>query len=146
MPDTAPANPPQTPSQISSETSSKTSPDSALLTQAIQNLLDENKAEEIITIDLRGKTSIADQMIIASGRSNRQVSALASRIIDFLREEHGIRARSEGQSEGDWVLIDAQDIIIHLFRPEVRAFYALEKMWAMPGGQTPDKAPNTRDI
>lgn len=137
MPDnTAPAEP---------KAASKT-PDSTALSQAIQNLLDENKAEEIIAIDLRGKTSIADHMIIASGRSNRQVSALASRIVDFLREEHGIRARTEGQSEGDWVLIDAQDIIVHLFRPEVRAFYALEKMWALPAGQTPDKAPNTRDL
>lgn len=136
MPDMAPAQP----------KASSSTPDSTALTQAIKNLLDENKAEEIIAIDLRGKTSIADHMIIASGRSNRQVSALASRIVDFLREEHSIRARTEGQSEGDWVLIDAQDIIVHLFRPEVREFYALEKMWALPAGQTPTKAPNTRDL
>lgn len=137
MPDsTAPAD---------TSAASKT-PDSAILAQAINALLDENKAEEIISIDLRGKTSIADHMIIASGRSNRQVSALASRIVDFLREEHGLRARTEGQSEGDWVLIDAQDIIVHLFRPEVRQFYALEKMWALPAGQTPDQAPNIRTI
>lgn len=119
--------------------------DPALLAQQLHALLDENKAEEIVTIDLRGKTSIADTMIIASGKSNRQVSALAGRVIDLLREEYGMRARAEGQSEGDWVLIDAQDVIVHLFRPEVRSFYALEKMWAMPGGQA-DKAPNTRDL
>jgi ribosome-associated protein len=134
LPDTAPAS--DAPKSV----------DPAVLAQAIAALLDENKAEEILTIDLRGKTSIADTMIIASGRSNRQVSALASRVIDTLREDYGLRARAEGQSEGDWVLIDAQDIIVHLFRPEVRAFYALEKMWAVPGGPTPDKAPNTRDL
>ena len=140
MPDTAPSNPTNPPAKPAVPF------DSAVLVAAIKNLLDENKAEEIITIDLRGKTSIADHMIIASGRSNRQVSALASRIVDFLREEYNMRARTEGQSEGDWVLIDAQDVIIHLFRPEVRVFYALEKMWAMPGGHIADKAPNTRDI
>ncbi len=119
--------------------------DPVLLAKALTALLDENKAEEILAIDLRGKTSIADTMIIASGKSNRQVSALAGRIVDMLREDYGMRARCEGQSEGDWVLIDAQDVIIHLFRPEVRTFYALEKMWAIPGGPV-DKAPNSRDI
>jgi ribosome-associated protein len=118
-------------------------PDSTTLAKILSELLDENKAEEITTIDLRGKTSIADVMIIASGRSGRQVSSLASRCVDLLRETYGLRARSEGQAEGDWVLIDAGDVIIHLFRPEVRAFYALEKMWAMP---QPTQAPNIRSV
>lgn len=117
--------------------------ESSVLAKILSDMLDENKAEEIVTIDLRGKTSIADVMIIASGRSNRQVSALASKCVDLLREEYGIRARSEGQSEGDWVLIDARDVIVHLFRPEVRTFYALEKMWAQPH---PDQAPNIRSV
>ena len=121
--------------------------DSASLAAALAAMLDENKAEEIITIDLRGKTSIADMMIIASGRSGRQVSALAQKCADLLREDYGLRARTEGQSEGDWVLIDAQDIIIHLFRPEVRAFYALEKIWAAPAGSaTQTAAPNIRSV
>jgi ribosome-associated protein len=113
------------------------------LTKALCHVLDENKAEEIVTIDLQGKTSIADMMIIASGRSGRQVNALAHKLIDYLRETHNLRARVEGLSEGDWVLIDAHDVIIHLFRPEVRQFYALEKMWAQPH---PDQAPNVRSV
>lgn len=123
-------------------------PDSDTLAAELTALLDENKAEDIVTIDLRGKTSIADMMIIATGRSNRQVSSLASRVVDHLREKYNLRARSEGQSEGDWVLIDGGDIILHIFRPDVREFYALEKMWALPGGAVSDKAiaPNVRSI
>jgi ribosome-associated protein len=113
------------------------------LAQTLCGLLDENKAEDIVTIDLKGKTTIADVMIVASGRSGRQVNALAHKLIDYMRETHNLRARVEGLSEGDWVLIDAHDVIIHLFRPEVRQFYALEKMWAQP---QPDQAPNTRNI
>ena len=125
------------------------SPDPDALARAIAAVLDENKADDIVTIDLRGKTSIADVMIIASGRSNRQVSALASRVIDLLRAEHDLRARAEGQAEGDWVLIDAKDVIVHVFRPEVRAFYALEKMWATGATPAPTDtrpAPNTRSV
>lgn len=113
------------------------------LAQTLCGLLDENKAEEIVTIDLQGKTSIADMMVIANGRSGRQVNALAHKLIDYLRETHNLRARVEGLAEGDWVLIDAHDVIVHLFRPEVRQFYALEKMWAQP---QPEQAPNTRAI
>ncbi|NKD87700.1 ribosome silencing factor [Haematospirillum sp. 15-248] len=100
----------------------------------IGNCLDANKAEHITVIDIRDKTSAADTMIIASGRSPRHVSALAGHVVDMLRE-HGIRAATEGRETCDWVLIDAGDILVHLFRPEVRAFYNLERMWG--GGNAP---------
>jgi len=87
------------------------------------------KAEDIITIDLSGKTSIGDYMVIASGRSQRHVASVADRVVEGLREA-GVRdVRVEGTPHCDWVLIDAGDVIVHVFRPEVRAFYNLEKMW-----------------
>jgi ribosome-associated protein len=88
------------------------------------------KAEDTVTIDLAGKSSLADYMVVTSGRSNRQVGAIADRIAEDLAKA-GIRGvRIEGQPHCDWVLIDAGDVIVHVFRPEVRAFYNLEKMWA----------------
>ncbi len=98
--------------------------------------LDDMKAEDILTIDLRGKTSLADYMVVASGRSNRHVGAVADNVIDDLNKS-GIKGiRAEGMPNCDWVLIDAGDVILHLFRPEVRAFYNLEKMW-MAGRKAP---------
>ena len=92
--------------------------------------IDDLKAEDTITIDLAGKTSIADFMVVTSGRSNRQVSAITDHLLKDLAEA-GVRGvRAEGLPHCDWVLIDAGDIIVHVFRPEVRAFYNLEKMWA----------------
>ncbi|MEP3115882.1 ribosome silencing factor [Nisaea sp.] len=91
--------------------------------------LDDIKAEDLVVIDLEGKTSICDTMLIASGRSTRQVAAMAQHLIEELKSA-GIKGISvEGLSQGDWVLVDAGDIIVHLFRPEVREFYGLEKMW-----------------
>ena len=95
----------------------------------ITTRLDQDKAEDIVTIDLRGKSAIADHMVIASGRSTRQVSALTEKLIDVLKQTYGVIARVEGKDAGDWVLLDAGDVIVHLFRPEVREFYQLEKMW-----------------
>ena len=98
--------------------------------------LEDIKAEDTITIDLHGKTSIGDYMVVTSGRSNRHVGAVADRVLKDL-SEHGVRhIRVEGLPHCDWVLIDAGDVIVHVFRPEVRAFYNLEKMWssARPGG------------
>ena len=90
------------------------------------------KAEDTVTIDLTGKSSIADAMVVTSGRSNRHVGAVADRVLDDLAQA-GLRdARVEGMPHCDWVLIDAGDVIVHVFRPEVRAFYNLEGMWA-PG-------------
>ncbi|WP_430910451.1 ribosome silencing factor [Methylobacterium sp. sgz302541] len=91
--------------------------------------LDEMKAEETIAIDLAGKTSLADTMIIASGRSQRHVGAIADKIIQDMKTNGFGTARVEGMPACDWVLIDAGDIIVHIFRPEVRGFYNLEKMW-----------------
>ena len=96
---------------------------------AIIESLEDDKAEELLVIDLEGKTSIADKMIIASGRSARHVSALADHITQRLKAEGTKRLRVEGLPNADWVLIDSGDIIVHLFRPEVRAFYNLERIW-----------------
>ena len=96
--------------------------------------LDQDKAEEIVQIDLRGKTSIGDYMVIASGRSTRQVTAMAEKLVDRLKQEYGRACKVEGKEAGDWVLIDTGDVVVHIFRPEVREFYQLEKMW-LPAGQ-----------
>lgn len=91
--------------------------------------LDDAKAENVVTIDLTGKSSIGDHMVIASGRSQRQVGAIADRLLRRLKDVGHGRARVEGLGQCDWVLIDTGDVIIHIFRPEVREFYNLEKMW-----------------
>ena len=89
--------------------------------------LEDGKAEEIVTIDLAGKTTIADHMVIASGRSTRQLLALTEHLDEVLSRR--TRISIEGKTQGDWVLIDAGDVIVHLFRPEIRGYYNLEKMW-----------------
>ncbi len=91
--------------------------------------LEDSKGEEIASIDITGKSAMADYMVVASGRSARHVAAIADRLISDLKEAGGDHFRVEGLPAGDWVLIDAGDIIVHVFRPEVRAFYNLEKMW-----------------
>jgi len=91
--------------------------------------LDDMKAEETVEIDLTGKTSIADTMIITSGRSQRHVGAIADRVLQALKDKGFGSARVEGLPACDWVLIDAGDVLVHIFRPEVRGFYNLEKMW-----------------
>ena len=99
------------------------------LLERILTSLTDDKAEEIVQIDLRGKSSMADYMVICSGRSNRQVAAISEHLADDLKQEFGILSKMEGKDQGDWVLIDAGDIVVHVFRPEVREFYQLEKMW-----------------
>ncbi len=99
------------------------------LHQTILQSLDDDQAQEIITIPLEGKSSIADHMVIASGRSSRQVAAMAQKLSERIKKAHGINVRTEGLPVADWVLIDAGDVIVHLFRPEVRSFYNLERMW-----------------
>lgn len=91
--------------------------------------LEDGKAEEIVTIDLEGKSSIGDFMVVASGRSHRHVAAIADKLAKQLREAGFSRPRVEGNDSNDWVLVDAGSIIIHIFRPEVREFYNIEKMW-----------------
>lgn len=90
--------------------------------------LDDDKAQDVLAIDLVGKTSIADRMIIASGTSGRMVSAMAEHLGQKLRQA-GFKPKSEGEKHGDWVVIDAGDVIVHLFRPEVRTFYNIERIW-----------------
>jgi ribosome-associated protein len=92
--------------------------------------LDDDKALDVVSIPLSGKSNIADYMVIASGRSTRQVAAMAQKLTERLKRELGRSARVEGLPVADWVLIDADDVIVHIFRPEVRSFYNLERMWA----------------
>ncbi len=106
--------------------------------------LEDDKAEEVVTIDLRGRSAMADHMVIASGRSSRQVASIADKLVERLKEQAGRTARVEGKETGDWVLIDADDVIIHVFRPEVREFYQLEKMW-MPADSLKSLAASTSE-
>lgn len=104
--------------------------DSAARLALVQTSLEDDKAEDVLIVDLRGKSPMADYMVIASGRSARHVAAMCEKLMDRMKETFGERPRSEGVEHGDWALIDAGDVIAHVFRPEVREFYALEKMWA----------------
>ena len=92
--------------------------------------LDDDQAVEVVSIPLSGKSNIADHMVIASGRSTRQVASMAVKLGDKIKERFGKHVRIEGLPAADWVLIDADDVIVHIFRPEVRNFYNLERMWA----------------
>jgi ribosome-associated protein len=98
--------------------------------QSIMAVLEDAKAEDAVAIDLAGKTSLADHMVIATGRSDRHVGAIAEQVISRLKDEGHGSARVEGMPLCEWVLIDAGDVIVHIFKPEVRAFYNLEKMWS----------------
>ena len=102
---------------------------SELLLDRILTSLKNDKAEDIVQIDLRGKSSICDYMIVASGRSSRQVTAISEKLVDNIKKDFGRSSKVEGKNAGDWVLIDTGDVIVHVFRPEVREFYQLEKMW-----------------
>lgn len=97
--------------------------------------LEDDKAEDIVAIDLAGKSSMADHMVICSGRSTRQVAAISEKLLDRLKAQTGLSAKVEGKDQGDWVLIDTGDVVVHVFRPEVRDFYQLEKMWMTPAIQ-----------
>jgi ribosome-associated protein len=110
------------------------------LSRIILASLDDDKAEDVVVIDLNEKSSVADAMIIASGRSQRHVGAIADHLLKALKEAGQGRAKVEGLPACDWVLLDAGDVIVHLFRPEVRAYYNLEKMW----GEAPYVAPAAR--
>ncbi len=107
------------------------------MTKTILESLDDDKAQDVQDIDLVGKTSIADRMIVASGTSGRMVIAMAQHLVTKLKAL-GMKPRSEGEQHGDWVLVDAGDVIVHLFRPEVRAFYGVERIWQNPA-LTPSK-------
>lgn len=110
------------------------------LLDAILLSLDDDKAEEVVQIDLSGRSAMADHMVIASGRSSRQVAAIAEKLLERLKDKFRLTARVEGKETGDWVLIDTGDVVVHVFRPEVREFYQLEKMWQVTpaGGASPN--------
>ncbi|OYY92025.1 MAG: ribosome silencing factor [Sphingomonas sp. 28-66-16] len=110
------------------------------LHQLVLASLDDDQAVETVSIPLAGKSSIADHMVIASGRSTRQVASMASKLSEKIKVELGRSVRIEGLPTADWVLIDAGDVIVHLFRPEVRSFYNLERMWAF--GDAPTVVPD----
>jgi ribosome-associated protein len=116
--------------QRAPERVSKVRPDAEEALRLVLASIDDMKAEDTVTIDLTGKSAIADTMVITSGRSNRQVGAIADRVVQDLHKAGLKNVRVEGMPHCDWVLIDAGDVIVHVFRPEVRTFYQLEKMWA----------------
>lgn len=102
--------------------------------------LDDDKAQDIVVIDLAGKSSIADHMIVCTGTSQRHIGAMAEHLRERLKSAGVRKLAIEGVAQGDWVLIDGGDVIVHIFRPEVRAFYDLEKMWAPAGVDRPRAA------
>ena len=104
-------------------------PDSAALLEDVAHWLDDAKAEDIVSIPLKGKSALGDFMVVASGRNDRHVAAIAEQLRDKLKARGEARVRVEGLNACDWVLIDTGDVIVHVFRPEVREFYNLEKMW-----------------
>lgn len=109
------------------------------LHRLVLSSLDDDQAVETVTIPLAGKSSIADHMVVASGRSSRQVGSMAAKLVEKIKALTGRNPRVEGMPTADWVLIDAGDVIVHLFRPEVRSFYNLERMWAF--GDAPRAVP-----
>jgi ribosome-associated protein len=111
---------------------SKPIPDAAAVLSAVTATLDDNKAEDVVVIDLSGKTSIADYMVIACGTSQRHVGAMTGKLREGLKAMGLGTVSCEGETHCDWVLIDAGDVVVHLFRPEVRTFYSLERLWGGP--------------
>ena len=118
------------------------SKDTEALLALVRRSLDDDKAEDVVVIDLKGKSAFADYMVIASGRSNRQVVAIAEHLADRLKQAGHGYIPVEGKQTGDWVLVDAGDVVVHIFRPEPRAFYALEKMWALENEAQPRPSPS----
>ena len=136
MPDLSPA--------ASSRATAPDPQDAEALHRLVMASLDDDQAVETVSIPLAGKSSIADHMVIASGRSTRQVASMAAKLAERIKAEFGRPVRIEGLPTADWVLLDAGDVIVHLFRPEVRSFYNLERMWAFgdaPGEGAPAPTP-----
>ncbi|HEY0311734.1 MAG TPA: ribosome silencing factor [Allosphingosinicella sp.] len=110
------------------------------LHELVLRSLDDDQAQDVVSIPLTGKSNIADYMVIASGRSTRQVASMAQKLQDRIKQELGRHVRIEGLPVADWVLIDADDVIVHIFRPEVRSFYNLERMWGFEEQAAPASA------
>lgn len=124
--------PASTPAAADTPTLTELETDASALSAFIRSVLDENSAQDIIEIDIAEKSSVADYMIVASGRSNRHVGALSDYVLRALKEIGFKDIGTEGKDGQDWVLIDIGDVILHIFRPEVRVFYNLEKIWSVP--------------
>lgn len=107
----------------------KSSATSDAILKVVLSSLNDDKAEDIVQIDLRGKSQMGDHMVICSGRSTRQVAAISQKLKDRIKDEIGVISKLEGKGTGDWVLVDTGDVIVHVFRPEVREFYQLDEMW-----------------
>lgn len=122
---------------LTSATSKEGKAESDALYALVMKSLDDDQAQDIVSIALEGKSNIADHMVIAEGRSTRQVASMAQKLAERVKQAGG-EARIEGLANADWVLIDTGDVIVHLFRPEVRTFYNLERMWAVGEEDTPD--------
>ncbi|TRW95039.1 ribosome silencing factor [Paracoccus sp. M683] len=118
-----------TPAETPAATAAATDLSSDQVLARILTSLEDDKAEDIVQIDLRGRSAMADHMVIASGRNARQVATIAEKLAERYKQATGRTARIEGKDTGDWVLIDTDDVVVHVFRPEVREFYQLEKMW-----------------
>lgn len=116
---------------------SQSSATSDAILAAVLQFLEDDKAEDVVQIDLRGKSEIGDHMVICSGRSTRQVASISEKLKDRLKTELGIFSKLEGKGTGDWVLVDTGDVIVHVFRPEVREFYQLDEMWLETGSIRP---------
>ncbi len=134
-PQTAPVLEEPASQPLSSGTSTLASSEDLSLESLIVDRLDDDKAQDIVCIDLKGKSSVADTLIIASGRSHRHVGALADHVLRALKDAGHGKAKVEGLPACDWVLIDCGDVVVHIFRPEVRAFYNIEKMWSLSVAQ-----------
>jgi len=119
----------QTAAAPAKKNSKSAAPARPSLEDFISSTLDSDKAQDIIAISLKGKTAIAESMLIATGTSSRHVSSMAQKLRDKLNSDRKIKARLEGMESGDWVIVDAGDVMVHLFREEVREFYDLEKLW-----------------
>ncbi|MBV9843129.1 MAG: ribosome silencing factor [Sphingomonadaceae bacterium] len=128
-------------SPVARSSTARPAPDHAEALHAlVLRSLDDDQAVDTVSIPLAGKSSIADYMVIASGRSTRQVASMAQKLVEKIKAETGAPSRVEGLPTADWVLIDAGDVVVHLFRPEVRSFYNLERMWAFGEAGAPSPA------
>jgi ribosome-associated protein len=123
--------------RMSAPAHAEDAPTPQMVLDAVLASLDDDKAEDVVRIDLRGRSDMADYMVICSGRSSRQVAAISEKLVDRLKQDLQVPSKMEGKETGDWVLIDTGDVIVHVFRPEVREFYQLEKMWLPAGAQIP---------
>jgi ribosome-associated protein len=132
-------------SQSSAQAVVSAQPSDELLHQRVLAALDDLKARDVVEIDVRGKTSIADRLIIASGTSSRHVKSIADEVVKFAKQAGVLPLGVEGQAEAEWVLVDLGDIIVHVMLPRIREFYGLERLWNVGGEEAPDTGESEAD-